>query len=159
MINGTYGSNVASYLSLLERKINTEVADANLRWLFKFTNDLTKKVKYCYGRVMLTPNDRYVQNNFNHNATEDPYTNRINFKPYGFWGYEVYEVSWVGDVALSADTAPANETIILEVSEHNGVVEGKVHEGKLYITETSGDEQVKYIHHTEATTNYLYTDY
>ena len=43
--------------------------------------------------------------------------------------------------------------------DDNGVVKGKVEEGKLYIQETSGSEQVKYTHHTETTTNYLYTDY
>ena len=159
MINGTYGSTVSSYLSLLERKINTEVADTNLRWLFKFTNDMTKTVKYCYGRIMVPANERYVQNNFFHNTSEDLYTYKINFKPYGFWKYEVYEVSWLGDVVLAADTAPSTETEILEVGAGNGVVQGKVHEGKLYITETSGSEQVSYTTHTESTTNYLYTDY
>ena len=127
MINGTYGSNATSYLSLLESKINTSVADANLRWLFKFTNDMTKKVKYSYGRLAVLANDRYVHNKFFHNTSEDLYTSTINVKPYGFWRYEVYEVSWIGDVVLTADTAPANETSILEVANENGVVEGKVH--------------------------------
>ena len=50
MIHAQYGTNVTSYLSLLESKIHTAVADAKLRWLFKFTNDMTKTVKYCYGK-------------------------------------------------------------------------------------------------------------
>tara|TARA_R110001583_G_scaffold40461_2_gene129237 strand:- start:5800 stop:6279 length:480 start_codon:yes stop_codon:yes gene_type:complete len=159
MINGIYGQTVSSYLSLEERRIHTAVAATNIRYLFKFTNDMTKKVKYCYGKTMIV-NDRYIRNDFLHNTTEDLMLSRINFKPYGFWRYEVYEVSWLDDEAeLSVDTAPITETTVLDVSDHNGVVQGKVHEGKLYITETSGSEQVKYTHHTETTTNYLYTDY
>ena len=159
MINGTYGQTVISYLSLEERRIHTAVAASHIKYLFKFTNDMTKKVKYCYGKKMIV-NDRYIRNDFLHNTTEDLMLHRINFKPYGFWAYEVYEVSWIAEEAeLSPETAPIRETTVLDVSDHNGVVKGKVHEGKLYITETSGSEQVKYTHHTETTTNYLYTDY
>jgi len=157
MIHGTYGSTVTSYLSLLESKINTSVVDAKLRWLFKFTNDMTKTIKYGYGKVY-TPNDRYVRNDFVHHLTEDLFTSKVNFKPYGYWSYEVYEVSWIGTVALSADTAPSTETEVLNVDGDNGVVQGKVHEGKLYVTETSGSEQIQYTEHTESTTNYLYSN-
>jgi hypothetical protein len=159
MINGTYEENVSSYLSLLERKINTSVPDNKLRWLFKFTNDMTKDIKYSYGKV-ISYNDRYVQNDFIHNTTESVLTYQIDFKPYGFWAYEVYEVSWIGTVTLGDETAPLTETQVLEpVEDGKGVVQGKVHEGKLYISEKSGSEQVRYTNHTETTTNYLYTDY
>ena len=159
MIHGTYGSTVTSYLSLLESKINTSVANENLRWLFKFTNDMTKTVKYGYG--MLTGsvvNDRYVLNAHGHALSEDIYTGRMNFKPYGYWSYEVYEVSWIGTVSQSDGRAPATETDVLEVHNDNGVVQGLVHEGKLYITETAGSEQIQYTEHTETTTNYLYAN-
>jgi len=157
MIHGTYGGIVTSYLSLLESKINTAVADANLRYLFKFTNDMTKTVKYCYGKKYDT-NDRYVKNTFSHNTTENLFLSKIDFKPYGYWSYEVYEVSWIGTVGLTDDTAPETETEVLSVDDNNGVVQGKVHEGKLYISETSGSEQIQYTEHTESTTNYLYSN-
>jgi len=157
MIHGIYGSTINSYLSLLESKINTSVVDAKLAWLFKFTNDMTKTVKYCYGKSV-TPNDRYVKNQFLHNTTENVFQKKINFKPYGYWSYEAYEVSWIGTLSLTEEYAPATETHVLEVHNNNGVVQGKVHEGKLYITETSGSEQIKYREHTESTTNYLYAN-
>ena len=158
MIHAQYGTNVTSYLSLLESKIHTAVAEAKLRWLFKFTNDMTKTVKYCYGKKD-TVNDRYVKNDFLHNTSENVFSHQINFKPYGYWSYEVYEVSWVGTVSLSADNAPSEETEVLEAHNDNGVVRGLVHEGKLYVTETAGTEQIKYTEHEPATqTNYLYAN-
>ena len=51
MIHGTYGSNIESYLSLLESQINDNVATTNLRYLFKCTNDMTKDVKYASGTI------------------------------------------------------------------------------------------------------------
>tara|TARA_R110002020_G_scaffold209230_2_gene415208 strand:+ start:20097 stop:20576 length:480 start_codon:yes stop_codon:yes gene_type:complete len=159
MIHGTYGSTVTSYLSLLESKINTSVVDSKLRWLFKFTNDMTKTVKYSYGRLTGgVVNDRYVKSEFLHNTTESVFTSNINFKPYGYWSYEVYEVSWIGTVAVNDTNAPNSETEVLSVANGNGVVQGKVHEGKLYVTETVGSEQIQYTEHTESTTNYLYAN-
>jgi len=162
MIHGTYGQTIDSYLSLLESKINTSVADAHLKWLFKFTNDMTKTVKYAYGSFTGDEehtNDRYVKLQFFHHLTEKVFLSRVNFKPYGYWSYEVYEVSWITeDMELTEETAPVTETQVLEVNNANGVVQGMVHEGKLYITETSGSEQIKYKEHTESTTNYLYAN-
>ena len=158
MIHTTYGQNPQSYLSLLESKINTSVADSQLRWLFKLTNDMTKTVKYVYGKIITTPNDRYVKNEFLYNTSENIYEYKINFKPYGYWSYEVYEVSWIGNIELSEEYAPINENHVLPVHNDNGVVNGKVHEGKLYVTETAGSEQIQYTEHTESTTNYLYSN-
>ena len=118
---------------------------------------MTAAVKYCYGHKDTT-NDRYVTNTFAHNTSEDLYTSKINFKPFGFWKYEVYEVTWIGTVALNVDQAPATETTVLSVNNNNGVVKGKVEEGKLYIQETAGSEQIKYTEHTTTETNYLYTN-
>ena len=157
MIHTTYGQTTTSYLSLLESKINTSVADANLRWLFKFTNDMTKTVKYVYGNI-ISLNDRYINQGFAHNITESIFTGRINFKPYGYWSYEVYEVSFIDFRELTEEYAPANETHVLPVHDNHGVVQGKVHEGKLYVTETAGSEQIQYTEHTESTTNYLYSN-
>ena len=157
MITGVYGSTISTYLTLEEKRIHTAVAESQIKYLFKFTNDLTKTVKYAYGDKTTT-NDRYVKNTFTHNTTENYLTSRVNFKPYGFWKYEVYEVSWLGTLRLLAETAPATETTVLEVDNENGVVQGKVEEGKLYIQETAGSEQIKYTQHTTTETNYLYAD-
>ena len=157
MITGVYGSTISSYLTLEEKRIHTAVDASKVTYLFKFTNDLTKTVKYSYGRISST-NDRYVKNDFLHNTTEDLFAFKINFKPFGFWKYEVYEVTWLGTVLLEAATAPATETHILSVNNDNGVVKGKVEEGKLYIQETAGSEQIKYTQHTTTETNYLHTN-
>tara|TARA_R110002051_G_scaffold229372_1_gene291381 strand:- start:421 stop:777 length:357 start_codon:yes stop_codon:yes gene_type:complete len=118
---------------------------------------MTKTVKYSYGKHTTT-NDRYVKNQFLHNTTEDLFTFNINFKPYGYWSYEVYEVSYISFEDVTAATSPATETHVLAEADENGVVQGKVHEGKLYVTETAGDEQIQYTEHTESTTNYLYAN-
>ena len=157
MITGVYGSTIRSYLTLEEKRINTSVDASKIRYLFKFTNDMTGTVKYCYAES-LTHNDRYVKCEFLHNTTDDLYMYKINFKPYGFWYYEVYEVSWTGAVAISAGNAPTTETEVLPVASTHGIVEGKVEEGKLYIQETEGSEQIKYTKHTTTETNYLYTN-
>tara|TARA_R110002012_G_scaffold196124_1_gene364405 strand:+ start:331 stop:840 length:510 start_codon:yes stop_codon:yes gene_type:complete len=169
MITGVYGSSISSYLTLEEKRIHTAVDASKVRYLFKFTNDSTKKVKYAYG-FKSTHNDRYVFNHFVHNTTEDVFQSRIDFKPFGFWYYEVYEVTWLGTVTLTAGTpahgetpavsatAPSTEKEILEENASRGVVQGKVEEGKLYIQETVGSEQIQYTQHTTTETNYLYAD-
>ena len=157
MITGVYGSTISSYLTLEEKRIHTDVDASKVRYLFKFTNDLTKTVKYSYGRKIST-NDRYIKNDFLHNTTDSVLDFTINFKPYGFWKYEVYEVTWIGTVLLEAGNAPTTETQILSVHNDNGVVKGKVEEGKLYIQETAGSEQIKYTQHTTTETNYLHTN-
>lgn len=157
MITGVYGSTISSYLTLEEKRIHTAVDASKVRYLFKFTNDLTKTVKYSYGRKVST-NDRYIKNDFLHHTTDSVLDFTINFKPYGFWKYEVYEVSWLGTVAIEAGNAPLTETQILSVHNDNGVVKGKVEEGKLYVQETAGSEQIKYTQHTTTETNYLHTN-
>jgi len=169
MITGVYGSTIASYLTLEEKRIHTAVDASKVRYLFKFTNDSTKKVKYAYG-LKSTHNDRYVFNHFVHNTTEDLFASEIDFKPFGFWYYEVYEVTWLGTVTLTAGTpaegenpdvsktAPSTESERLPVNDNHGVVKGKVEEGKLYIQETVGSEQIQYTQHTTTETNYLYAD-
>ena len=158
MILGTYGSNIDTYLSLEEKRINTSVVENKVRYLFKFINDMTGAVKYAYG-TKGTTNERYVKNTFAHNTSENIFTGNINFKPYWFWKYEVYEVTWNGSVAVNDTNAPNSETETLTVNDNNGVVRGKVEEGKLYIQETSGQEQVKYTkYEPSSSTNYLYTN-
>jgi len=157
MITGVYGQTINSYLSLKESKLDTTASMSKTEYLFKLTNDLTKAVKYVYGRKTTT-NDRYIKLQLSHNTSPNMFSYQVDLKPYGFWKYEVYEVTWISTVVLNTETAPETEVEVLEEAVENGVVKGKVHEGKLYVQETSGSEQVKYTYHTETTTNYLYTN-
>jgi len=164
MIHITYGSTGTFYVTTEEKRINTSVATSKIRLLFKFTNDMSKVVKYAYGQS-LDHNDnirtyqRYTKATVSHNTTENVYTGAVNFKPFGFWKYEIYEVSWIGTVSLTAQTAPSNENNLGEQHDNIGVVQGKVEEGKLYVTETAGSEQIKYTQHPEPSgTNYIWTN-
>ena len=134
MIHITYGSTGTFYVTTEEKRINTSVATSKIRLLFKFTNDMSKVVKYAYGQS-LDHNDnirtyqRYTKATVSHNTTENVYTGAVNFKPFGFWKYEIYEVSWIGTVSLTAQTAPSNENNLGEQHDNIGVVQGKVEEG------------------------------
>ena len=65
--------------------------------------------------------------------------------------------SWTGVVTVSSGNAPASETDVLPVANANGVVQGIVNQGKLYVTEESGEEQVQYNQYEQPTsTNYIY---
>ena len=62
-------------------------------------------------------------------------------------------------MSLTAQTAPSNENNLGEQHDNIGVVQGKVEEGKLYVTETAGSEQIKYTQHPEPSgTNYIWTN-
>ena len=166
MLHITYGSNGTFYVSTEEKRIDTSVnANTRIRLLFKFTNDMTGAVKYAYGnsQVHSDANRTYYRHSkvlIEHNTTENVPLGRVNFKPFGYWYYEIYEVSYNGDVpTLTTTNTPQTETgTSSDTSGNYGTVKGKVEEGKLYVTETSGSEQVKYTTHTETTTNYLYTN-
>jgi len=161
MIHVTYGQNLVANLSLRESKISS-LAQSKIAYLFKFTNDLTKNVKYAYGDYVAseaTTNDRSIEIAILHHATGDLFGGSVNFKPYGYWTYEVYEVAWIGTVGINDTNAPNSETEVLTVNDNNGVVQGKVHEGKLYVSETEGQEQIKYQkYEPSSSTNYVYTN-
>ena len=164
MLHITYGSTGTFYVTTEEKRINTSVATSKIRLLFKFTNDMSKVVKYAYGQS-LDHNDnirtyqRYTKATVSHNTTENVYTGAVNFKPFGYWKYEIYEVSWIGTVSLTAETAPSNENNFGAEDDNIGVVQGKVEEGKLYVTETAGSEQITYTQHPEPSgTNYIWTN-
>ena len=150
---------VTAYLTLEDQRINTSVDKSKIRYLFKFTNDMTKEVKYSYAESLIH-NERYVKCEFLHDTTDDLYMYKINFKPFGYYKYEVFEVSWTGAVAISAGNAPVTENDILPVASTHGIVQGKVEVGKLLISETVGSEQVSYTKYTQNdnTNNYLYTN-
>jgi len=158
MIQGFTETNISAELSTEDNRINTSVASTQIRFLVKFINDLDDSVAYCYPNSVIYP--RYTGMSFIYEAVllnVDFYAAEIHLLPAGHWKYEVYEVSWIGRVVLSLTTAPANETVVLPVSDDNGVVQGIVTKGILNLTEKAGTEQVQYTQHTEPTgTNTIY---
>tara|TARA_B100001094_G_scaffold33326_1_gene27683 strand:- start:319 stop:801 length:483 start_codon:yes stop_codon:yes gene_type:complete len=158
MIHATYGSTATFYTTTEEKRIDTAVPKAQIRYLFKFTNDLSGSVVYGYGQSQAV-NDRYTSVQILHNTTENVYEGKVDFKPNGYWTYEIYEVSWQGSsVVLGLGTAPINENDVLSpVANTKGVVQGIVELGKLYVSETAGSEEVQYTEHSAPTgTNYIY---
>jgi hypothetical protein len=156
----TYGSTATFNVTTEDKRINNNANANKTRFLCKFTNDLSGTVKYAYGQSQ-TIRERYTDFTLTHNTTENVFTGAINFKPYGFWKYEIYEVTWQSaSVVLSEATAPDTETeVITPADNHIGVVQGLVEQGKLLVSETVGSEQVKYTQYTETTsTNYIYTN-
>ena len=132
--------------AFIETKANAIAAksSAQIRHLVKFINDLDEAVFYAYP-LLENIHPRYTSMPFIYNATPNRYTGKINLKPAGYYKYEVYEVSWIGAVALGKVTAPSTETDVLPVLDDNGVVEGLVAIGILYLGEKAGDEEVQYI--------------
>ena len=158
MIHTTYGQTATFYTTTLEKRINNTVPTNQLRYLCKFTNDLSGSVVYGYGQNELL-NDRYTRFTMPHNLTQNVYTGAIDFKPNGYWTYEIFEVSWISSsIVLGSGTAPINETDVLSpVADNKGVVQGSVELGKLYVKEPSGEEEVQYTEYNEpASTNYIY---
>ena len=165
MLHITYGQTGTFYVTTEEKRFNISVASTNIRLLFKFTNDMDKRVVYAYGQEQVHKDairtyQRYTKVTIGHHATENVFTGKVNFKPFGYWKYEIYEVSWISDsIELGSGTAPINENTVLDVEDENGIVQGKVETGKLYVTETDGSEQITYTEHPEPSgTNYIWTN-
>ena len=166
MLHITYASDARFIVTTEEKRIDTSVVSSQIRLLFKFTNDMDKRVVYAYGQSQLHLDavrtyQRYTRVTIGHHATENVFTGKVNFKPFGYWKYEIYEVSFNGTVpTLDADTAPITETDVADVTGSiHGTVKGRVETGKLYVTETDGSEQIKYTEHTESSgTNYIWTN-
>jgi len=143
-------------VSTEDNRIDTSVTSAHIQFLVKFTNDMDKRVVYAYP-TKLGIYDRYTTMTFLHDTTEDYLTAKVDFVPNGYWYYEIYEVSWIGTITLSASTAPENENETLPVDNANGVVQGLVEQGKLYMDEPYREEQVQYNQHQEPSgTNYIW---
>ena len=162
MITGVYGTSgeeITVIVTTEEKRIDTSVSKTQIRLLFKFTNDMTKEVKYAYGQEQMIK-DRYTQLEFYQYGLDSVFLGRVDFKPFGFWKYEIYEVSYNGTVpTMSASNTPQTEPDTADTPTGiYGTVKGKVEEGKLYIQEKAGEEQVKYTKHTTTETNYLYTN-
>ena len=156
MIQAITETDLTTYLQTEDNRINTSVASSKIRYLVKFTNDLDKSIQYAYSNVHLVYN-RYTKFSYTYNATPDVYTGAVNFKPSGYWKYEVYEVSWTGAVAISSGNAPVTEDDVLPIGSTHGVVQGLVTKGKMYVADKSGTAQVQYTQRQETSgTNYIY---
>lgn len=157
MIQATTKTDLTFYLQTEDNRIDTSVASSKIRHLVKFTNDMDKSVQYAYSTVHLIY-DRYTKFSFTYNTTKDVYTGDVDFLPAGYWKYEVFEVSWIGTVTISAGNAPITENDVLTpAADDKGVVKGLVTKGKMFVSEKDGTEQVQYTQHPEpAGTNYIY---
>tara|TARA_R110002110_G_scaffold36952_2_gene122635 strand:- start:619 stop:1110 length:492 start_codon:yes stop_codon:yes gene_type:complete len=160
MIQAITETNLAAYLQTEDNRINTAVTSSQIRHLLKFTNDMkggsALGTQYAYAETETIYN-RYTKLEFDYNATPDRFAGTIKFLPSGYWKYEVYEVSWVGDVTITDSTAPRDEEQVLPVHPRNGVVQGLVTKGKMYVSDKSGTEQVQYTQREEpAANNYIY---
>ena len=133
-----------------DNRINTSVASTQIRFLLKFINDLDGSVDYGYPSLNNGIKPRFTEMNLTyHSPIPNIFNHEIKLLPAGHWKYEVYEVSWIGTVSLTVETAPQTETQVLFVADTNGVVQGIVTKGILNLTEKAGTEQVQYTQHTE----------
>ena len=158
MIQAITETNIIANISTEDNRINTSVASTQIRFLIKFINDLDGSVEYAYPALTNGIKPRYTRMGFVwYLTTPNMYIGGINLLPAGHWKYEVYEVSWIGTVAVGVETAPATETQVLPVADTNGVVQGIVSKGILNLTERAGTEQVQYTQHPEPSgTNTIY---
>ena len=156
MIQAIQETDFIAYIETEASRIDTSVTSSKIRHLVKFSNDLDEAVFYAYAETE-TINDRYTKLEFSYNTVPDMFSGRLNLIPAGYYKYELYEVSWIGSVSLTEDTAPDTETDVLPVENANGVVQGLVAIGKLYLAEKSGSEEVQYTEYTQpASTNTIY---
>ena len=142
MIQAIRQTNFDALISTKENRI-AATSSAQIRHLVKFTNDLNGKAFYSYAAIENIYN-RYTSMAFLYNVLPNRWAGKVDLKPAGYYKYEVYEVSWIGTVALTKSTAPSTETDVLTVDNDNGVVEGLVEIGKLYLGEKDGSEEVQY---------------
>ena len=144
MIQAIRETNFDAFIETKASRINKTATSPYIRHLVKFINDLDGAVFYAYPELS-NIYERYTSMRFAYNIVPNRYLGRINLKPAGYYKYEVYEVNWIDDVIVGSGTAPATETDVLPVLNSNGVVEGLVAIGKLYLSEKAGDEEVQYV--------------
>tara|TARA_R100000995_G_scaffold18009_1_gene7290 strand:- start:8692 stop:9171 length:480 start_codon:yes stop_codon:yes gene_type:complete len=156
MIQAITETNLDVYLQTLDNKISL-LANGQLRYLWKFTNKMSKQVYYNYAATE-GKKERYNTFGFSYNETRGIYTGRINFIPSGYWTYEVYEVAWIGTVTISDGYAPKNETdVLFPPANDKGITQGLVTKGIMYVADKAGEEQVQYTQHPQTSgTNYIW---
>ena len=150
MIQATYKNDFDAWISTEENRINVSVLKSHIRFLVKFSNDLSGEVFYCYPDIDggADIENRYTEMKFTYDATPDRYAGEVALIPAGYYKYEVYEVSWVNAVPPVYPNWPATEIdVLIPLSDDNGIVQGLVDIGKLYLAENidRGTEEVQYI--------------
>ena len=162
MIQATSETSFNAYLQTADNRINNSVPVTQIRHLLKFTNVMDKSVQYAYGATETIYN-RYTAFSFLHNTTPDVYTGKIDLSLAGYWKYEVYEVAWDSgetpiSIVLDAEHAPATATDVLRKITGNGVLQGLVTKGKMYVAEKSGIEEVTYSQNGKGVQSITITD-
>jgi len=157
MIQAITETGFVIYVQTEDNRINTSVASTQIRHLVKFTNDLDKSVYYAYGATE-TIKDRFTTITIGYNINPNIYIGTTKLFPAGYYKYEIYEVSWIGTVTVSAGNAPATEDDVLSpAADYRGVVQGLVTKGKMNLSEKDGTQQVQYTQREAPTeTNYIY---
>ena len=156
MIQAIRETNFDAYIETKANRIDANTPATRIRHLVKFINDLDEAVFYAYPLLENIYN-RYTLMPFNYNAIPNVFSGKLNLIPAGYFKYEVYEVSWIATPTLTVTTAPATETTVLPVADENGVVEGLVAIGILYLAEKAGSEEVQYTEYeAPASTNTIY---
>ena len=156
MIQATYKNDFDAWISTEENRINVNVLKSHIRFLVKFSNDLSGEVFYCYPTVGggAAIENRYTQMKFTYDATPDMYAGEVALIPAGYYKYEVYEVSWVnvvpgavGDPPVYPNWPATEIDVLIPLSDDNGIVQGLVDIGKLYLADDidRGTEEVQYI--------------
>ena len=152
MIQAVREANFTAYIETEANRISTTVTSDQIRHLLKFTNDLDGATFYAYARTEVR-NERYTLLDFVYtlDSAADRYLGEVGLIPAGYFKYEAYEISWGGVVSLTLTTAPFTEKTVLPVLPTNGVVEGLVAIGKLYLGEKAGSEEVQYTEYVAPT--------
>jgi len=156
MIQAIRETNFDAYIETKENRI-AAVPSSRIRHLVKFINDLDEAVFYAYP-LLENIYDRYTLMPFVYNVSPQMFIGQLNLIPAGYFKYEVYEVSWIGNPNVAEGTAPETETDVLPIEDENGVVEGLVAIGKLYLAEKSGSQEVQYTEYDQPAsgTNTIY---
>ncbi len=132
MLQATYKGSYTFYISTEDRRYDTDVPSTQIRYLFKFTNNMDGRVVYAYGQNQVVY-DRYTKVTFSHNTTENIFSGRVNFVPNGYWNYKVYEVSSQSSIAsLTCATAPQSANGVTASGKDTGNI------GKYTVTNPSG---------------------
>jgi hypothetical protein len=131
-----------------------------LKFLWKFTNDMSGEVVYCYPKTFAVY-DRYSSFDFEAICVSpNMFDGHLCIGLAGYWKYEVYEVYFEEQPALSQYTEiyfPKNENVILPADPLKGIVKGIVAIGKMYAAEVNGAEEVQYNEYiAPVKTNYIY---
>ena len=156
MIQATYKNDFYAWISTEENRINVSVLKSHIRFLVKFSNDLSGEVFYCYPDIDggADIENRYTEMKFIFAATPNRYAGEVALIPAGYYKYEVYEVSWVnvvpgavGDPPVYPNWPATEIDVLIPLSDDNGIVQGLVDIGKLYLAENidRGTEEVQYV--------------